>query len=104
MVRFLAELGLLAALGWAGWALPDSTALSVVLMVVLPLLAAVAWALWVAPRAGHKLPDPLRLAVELVLFGGAVVLLLVTGAPVAAGALATGYLVSVPSRGHEPTG
>ena len=102
LVRFLAELGLLAALGWAGWVLPDRTLLSVLLAVALPLLAAAVWGFWVAPRAGRRLADPLRLGVEVVLFGAAGVLLLAGGAPVAALALVAAYLVSVPSRGHEP--
>lgn len=72
-VRFLAELGMLGALAWGGWSAPANAALSLVLAVVLPLLAALAWGRWVAPKAGHRLPDPSRLGIELTLFAAAFV-------------------------------
>ena len=74
-LRFLAELGLLAALAWVGWHLSGSVALALPAAVLLPVLAAVVWARWVAPRATHRLRDPLRAGVELVLFFTAFVLL-----------------------------
>jgi hypothetical protein len=45
--------------------------LSVVLGVGAPLLAAVAWGTFVSPKASVKLPEPLRLAVELLIFAAA---------------------------------
>jgi hypothetical protein len=67
-LRFLAELGLLAMLGWGGWHLAADVALSAVLAVGLPSLAALVWGRWVAPRATRRLADPARLAVEVALF------------------------------------
>jgi hypothetical protein len=71
--RFASELGMLAALGVGGWAAGARTgaAVGVVLAGALPVLAAVVWGRWVAPRAGHRLEDPGRLGVELVLFAAA---------------------------------
>ena len=74
-LRFVAELALLAALAWGGWHLSDSTPISLLAAVLLPVLAALAWGRWVAPKAGHRLRDPARAAVEIVLFMVAFVLL-----------------------------
>lgn len=102
VVRFLAELGLLAALGYAGWQLSESTALSVVLAVGLPLAAALVWGKWVAPRARGRLEDPARFVVELVLFAAAFGGLLWVGpepaVSIAGLALWAAYLVSIPVR------
>ena len=73
-LRFFAELLLLTSYAFGGWGLGGSVATSLPLAVVLPLVAAAAWGRWVAPRATHRLPDPSRLGVELVLFGGGFVL------------------------------
>ena len=59
VLRFVAELALLAALAWGGWHLSDSTPISLLAAVLMPVLAAVVWGRWVAPRAGHRLRDVL---------------------------------------------
>lgn len=86
-LRFATELALLVALAVIG-ANAAAGLLAVVLAVLLPLAAAVVWAGWVAPRAGHRLRDPQRAAVEVVLFGVAVVGLVSVGHAVAAAVLA----------------
>jgi hypothetical protein len=104
-IRFAAELGLLAALAWAGWSLPESTALSLVAAVLLPVAAALVWGRWVAPRASRRLSDPARAAVEVLLFFVAFVLL--TRSEPQPDTLAWGlgllaaYLVSMPARRVE---
>jgi hypothetical protein len=60
-------------------------------------IAATIWGRWVAPRAGRRLQDPARLAVEVALFGTGVAALLVAGAVVPALVLAAAYLVSAPA-------
>jgi hypothetical protein len=104
-LRFLAELGMLAALAWGGWHLVDNPAASIVLAVVLPLLAAGVWARWVAPRSTHRLPDPGRAAVEVVLFLGAFVVLTQSHPhPESVGwglALLAAYGLSMPARRVE---
>lgn len=105
-VRFLAELGMLVCLGIGGWQLGDSLLASVFLGVVLPLMAAGVWGRWVAPRASRRLRDPTRLGVEVTLFVAA--LLAVMGAhpspamAVLGLAVWAAFLVSIPSRRHEP--
>lgn len=102
-VRFLAELGMLAALGYVGWRLAaGNEGVGAVLAVVFVALAAAVWGRWVAPRATGRLEDPARLTVEIALFGVAVVALAVAGAVVPAVVLAAAYAVSAPvgRRGH----
>lgn len=106
-IRFLAELGMLVCLAVGGWHLGDSPLMSVLLGILLPAVAATAWGLWVAPRAARRLRDPGRLAVEVTLFSAAFVLALASGdltpvMPVAGYALWAAFLVSIPSRRHEP--
>ncbi len=101
-LRLLAELAMLAALAWGGWHLADSSALSLVAAVLVPATAAVVWGRWVAPRAPHRLADPARAAVELVLFVLAFVLLTRSEPrPDTVGwglAMLLVYLVSMPAR------
>jgi hypothetical protein len=78
-LRFLLELGALAALAWGGWRLPGPVWLRVLTAIALPVIAAMIWARWVAPKASHPLPDPRRLIPEWVVFGGATVALALTG-------------------------
>ncbi|QWZ07488.1 YrdB family protein [Nocardioides panacis] len=75
LLRFLAELAMLGALAWGGWNLSGSDPVSLVAAVALPVAGALVWGRWVAPRAAHRLPDPARAGVELVLFMAAFVLL-----------------------------
>jgi len=95
VVRFLLELCALAALAVSGWQAPGPWAVRLVLVVLLPVLAAAAWGRWVAPKAGHRLADPGRLGVELVVIGAAAVGLVLTGYPWWAVALAATYAVNV---------
>jgi hypothetical protein len=72
-VRFLLELCLLAALAYVG------LQVNVVLAIVAPLAAAVVWGLLVSPKAPVSLPTVAWVAVQVVLFGVAVVGLVVAG-------------------------
>ena len=72
-LRFALELCMLAAL--AGWGFSENA----VLGVAAPVAAAVVWGLWIAPKAKRRLRDPVRLAVELLLFGAAAVALAAAG-------------------------
>jgi hypothetical protein len=105
LVRFAAELGMLAALGYGGWHLVEPVALSVVLALALPLAAATVWGRWIAPRAGHRLADPAKLAVEVILFATTAGLLALAGPNPLATVLAAGlllmFLVSLPHRKTE---
>jgi hypothetical protein len=105
-VRFLAEMGMLACLGIGGWQLGSGLVGSVLLGVLLPLVAAAVWGRWVAPRAARRLRDPARLGVEVTLFAAAVLLAIRAdpspAMPVVGLSVWAAFLVSIPSRGHEP--
>ena len=64
IVRFGCELAALVAFVWWGWPLVGW---------LVALAVAVMWGLVVAPKATHRLPDPSRLLVELVIFASAIV-------------------------------
>ena len=66
---------MLGAFAWGGWHLMDGAPASLVTGVLLPVAAGLVWGRWVAPRAAHRLTDPARAGVELVLFMAAFVLL-----------------------------
>lgn len=75
-LRFALELCLLAALAYAG------LQVSVVVAVVAPVVAAVVWGLFVSPKARYPLSRAPWLAVQVVLFGAAVVGLIAAGSVV----------------------
>lgn len=58
-VRFLCEIAAVVAIVWWGWFWLGILEGAAVIVV---------WGIWVAPRARQRLPDPLRLAVELAIF------------------------------------
>jgi Protein of unknown function (DUF2568) len=64
IVRFACEIAALVAFVWWGWPFVGW---------VVAIVVAVMWGLVVAPKATHRLPDPPRLLVELVIFASAIV-------------------------------
>jgi hypothetical protein len=82
-VRFLCELGILAALAYWGFGLGDGIG-AWVLGVGAPLLAAVVWGAFVAPKARWPVPILTRVVIELILFAAAAGALAVAGQPVPA--------------------
>jgi Protein of unknown function (DUF2568) len=102
LVRFLTELGLLAALAAAGLSLDAPLPVRVLLAVAAPGAAAAAWGRFVAPRSARRLRDPARLVLEAVLFGAATLALVLAGHPAAATVLAAAAAVTAPlSRAAE---
>jgi hypothetical protein len=71
LIRFLSELALLAALAFVGAQLGGNVAASIVFAIALPGAAAVTWGQFIGPRASHRLPDPYRFGLEILLFGAA---------------------------------
>ncbi len=105
-VRFLCELGMLAALAIWGAHVGEGP-WAVALAVGAPLAAAAIWGAFVAPKARWPVPLGARVAIELVLFGAASLALWSAGPPVlaivlAALALATSVLNAVQERSGEP--
>jgi O-antigen/teichoic acid export membrane protein len=81
-VRFLCELAMLAALVYWGFTAGDGA--GAWLLGVGALLAAVVWGALVAPKARWPVPIPVRVVIELVLFGAAVGGLAAAGQPLLA--------------------
>ena len=73
-VAFALELAALAVLGWGGWQLGGPVAVRALLAGALPVAAAVLWGSFAAPRAAHPSTAG-RLAVQVLVFGAAAVLL-----------------------------
>ena len=76
--RFVLELCMLAALGYGGFE-AASGLLAWVLLVALPLAAAVVWGMFIAPKARRPTVDPIRIVLEVALFGAAGAALVVAG-------------------------
>jgi hypothetical protein len=77
-VRFLLEMAALTAFAYWGARVVD-TPLRWALAVGAPLAMALAWGRWIAPKAAARLEDPLRLGVEVLIFGAAALALVDTG-------------------------
>ena len=83
-IRFGTELALLAVLVILGLNAGIGLAGRVALAVGCPVVAAVLWGIAIAPQARRRLADPLRLVVEVALFGSAAVGLGVEGSVIGA--------------------
>ena len=81
--RFLCELAMLAALAFWGYVVGDGV-WAWLLGILAPVVAAVIWGTFVAPRAKLPVPAPVRVAIELVLYGAAAAGLAAAGQPLAA--------------------
>jgi hypothetical protein len=86
-IRFLCELGLLAALAFWGFRTYDGAAAWLV-GIGSPVVAAVLWGLFVAPKARSPVPIQVRLIIEFFLFGFGALALNRAGRPVLAVAFA----------------
>jgi hypothetical protein len=73
-LRFFLELAALASLAYWGFAEHEG-AVQWLFGLGAPLLVAVAWGMFVAPKASRPTTDPVRLLLELAVFGPAVVAL-----------------------------
>jgi hypothetical protein len=93
-LRFVLELGALAALGYAGFQTDRGMLLRVLVGVGAPVVAGVLWSLFVAPAAQTRLPDPWRVIPEFTVFGSAAAGLALAGHPTLGGAFATMTIVN----------
>jgi hypothetical protein len=94
VLRFTLEMSMLAALAYAGFEIGEG-AVGWVLGLGLPVLAATLWGIFLAPKSERRVGDPARLAMEVLIFGGAVAALLAAGHAefaVVLGALVAGHL------------
>ena len=97
-LRFILELCALAALSYWGFQTGRGWLLKTILGVGIPLLVAFAWGTFRVPndpgRAPVPVPGPLRLLLELAVFGGAVAALAAAGRPSLAWVLGLVVLVN----------
>ena len=94
-VRFLCELGMLAALTYWGFTAADGAG-AWVLGLGAPLIAAGIWGAFVSPKAKRPVSLPVRLSIEVDLFVVSAIALWFAGAPALAVALGvTGIATSV---------
>ena len=75
LVRFLLELGMLAAVGYWGFKTGSGWVLKALLGIGLPILIAVVWGMFVAPKAIYPLHGPAHLALGFVLLASGAVAL-----------------------------
>jgi hypothetical protein len=78
-LRFLLELCALGAVGYWGFKTGGAMVAKIGLGIGAPLVVAVVWAVFVSPRAPVRLPLPLSLLLQAVIFGLAAAALAATG-------------------------
>jgi hypothetical protein len=78
-VRFLLELATLVAVAWFCWRLPSRVPAKVALAVAAPVAIGTVWAIWIAAGSESTVDDPLRLVLEVAVFGSGVAALLGRG-------------------------
>ena len=87
-MRLLSEITLVASAAWAAAAHTRSVVGAIALGIGAALVIAGVWGVWIAPASRRRLPDPMRLVLELLLFAAAVAGLLLVGDAVPAAVLA----------------
>ncbi|WP_034342279.1 YrdB family protein [Deinococcus misasensis] len=78
-LAFLIELVMLWAFGLWGFHVGSGPLMKWGLGLGLPVLVAVFWGVFMSPRAVYPLPDGLYLVLQVMLFGGAAVALMLSG-------------------------
>jgi hypothetical protein len=78
-VRFLLELVTLVTVAWFCWQLPERVWAKVVLAVAAPVALGTVWAIWISANSASKVDDPLRVVLEVAVFGAGVAALLGLG-------------------------
>ena len=68
-LRFFLELAALVALLIWGFGASDELVVQLILGLGVPALAMVVWGTFVSPKAPRRLDDPIRVGVEIVIFG-----------------------------------
>lgn len=79
LIRFLLELGLLAAVGYWGFATQPGWPMQILFGIGLPVLLIVIWGLFVAPRATYRLSGLSYLFVSVILLAVGALALFASG-------------------------
>ena len=77
--RFILEMVALVGLFLWGMSMSDSLPIQLTLALGAVVIVMTVWGLFVAPKASRRLPDPTRLAVEMVIFFVAVLAYVLAG-------------------------
>lgn len=78
-VRFLLELCALAAIGYWGFKIGETILAKIIPGIGIPAVIAVVWGAFYSPAAPNPVPLPLKLVVELIIFGGSFLALYAAG-------------------------
>ncbi|MFD2443650.1 YrdB family protein [Bacillus sp. CGMCC 1.16607] len=78
-LRFILELCGLLAIGYWGFHTGKTLITKSLLGIGTPLLVAVVWGMFISPQAPYQLSNPLRILLELAIFGSATAALFSTG-------------------------
>lgn len=81
VLRFALELVMFVGLAWAAAALVSGTWQSIAAAIIAPVVAIGLWGVLIAPGSRHRLADPARLVVELLLFAATGVVVAAAGRP-----------------------
>ena len=104
VLRFFLELAALASLAYWGFSEFDGVAQWLIGLGA-PLLVAVVWARFMSPKASHPTVDPVRLLIEVAVFGSGVAALFAADATVLAvvfAVLAAVHLALTFALGQRP--
>lgn len=93
-IRFLLELGVLAAVGYWGYRAVGGQAARIGLAALAVVVVATVWALFGSPKATFALSGAAHLLVEVVVFGSGVAALLAAGRHRLATALAVAVVIN----------
>src|SRR5262245_10092173 len=80
-LSFFLELCMLAALGYWGFTTSGELGTRIIFGIGAPLVAAVVWGIFLAPASSRRLHDPFHLALEVLIFGLAIMALYAAGQP-----------------------
>ncbi len=94
-LRFVLELAALAGFLVFGLRASDEAIISVFLGLGLPLVAMAAWGTFISPKAPRRIDDPVRLGIEVGIFGLAALALVASGFVVAGVLLAVAAGISL---------
>lgn len=102
LIAFLLELAVLLAAGYAGFTLPRTLVLRVIVGLGSPVLLAALWGLFAAPRATMPLHGAASVAFQIAWFGVGVLALAIAGRTTPAITLAAAYALNSLALGLLP--
>ena len=94
-LRFILEVAVLVALAIWGFGSSDSLIVQLLLGLGVPVLAMAVWGAFISPKASRRLDDPVRVGIEVVIFGLGTVALVAAGLPLPGLLLAAAAAISL---------